>query len=276
MDFDHAGNIIIGGVEGIALFNPKTESFVRLHPKVVGGNSPGFVKSIRTDKMGRIWIANTSGLSMLDQQKDSLIHVFGNPMREGTTSFFSISIDSTTGNLWGTMRIPTRGSGIWMYDDTKKKVFLSFKREIPHLHDQKYATVSNVIFDNSDNSLWISFGAEGYIEKLYLETGKKDQFHLKNNNQFNVNNTINVSIGKTALDKQGNLWANLSTGQLIKLNKKLNVLQYLVSQPSDTYGYWGERKRKLSFDLPLTIIDDLCWSASDFAINYFHNLLLLL
>jgi two-component sensor histidine kinase len=141
-------------------------------------------------------------------------------------------LDVTTdnaGNYWG---LTTSNKGIWRYNSVTGKISCSWKGEIfPGLTKRLQGrNISGIVYSEKDNSLWMSYGSEGILEKMYLSTGTSVFYSFSDdlNARADTNSKKRHSIMTVKIDGEGNEWLLVAGKYLVKLNADIAKFEYLA------------------------------------------------
>ncbi|HEX2976148.1 MAG TPA: two-component regulator propeller domain-containing protein, partial [Bacteroidales bacterium] len=182
---DPSGLLWIGTMDGIDIFNKRTEKFTRFRPDIFRGK---FIYDIFPDKQGNYWFCtnDNSGLYRYDKSSASLEN-FSKDSTAGLngSSFICHWIDSR-GKIW----FGSRGDGLVLYDPEIRK-FRTYDRE-----DGLPNGVIYGILEDDQNNLWLS--SNKGISKFNYITGEIRNFtvdHGLTGNQFNYKSYLKTDDG---------------------------------------------------------------------------------
>lgn len=222
---DTNGTIWIGTNQGLALFNPQTESFItfRDNPGDTNGALTSYIFSIRQLKDNKLWIATEfNGIAVLDLQQSRFLspNLFKfDYIREGDDEYglSNASVryiyQDTSNNIW----IGTWGGGInfigsepplfksWTYSSAATSHnYLSFK------------TVSSICADRK-GSIWVGTDGDGIN---VFESGQRVTIHKKETGALHSN-----SVLAALRDSEENLWFGTFMGSISYYHTRENRFQ---------------------------------------------------
>jgi len=142
------------------------------------------------------------------------------------------------GNVWG---LTKDKKGIWNYNDKTEKVLCSWNHELPYFADKRFQNLASLNYSLPENAIWISHGDKGYLEKMYLQTGKSVFYcftgELEVYNDTSLKNKYPVFHVRT--DENNNEWIKVSDKYLVKLNRNLSGFEYVSDQKNlFSIGEW--------------------------------------
>ncbi len=173
--FDPSGLLWVGTMNGVDVFDPKTNRFSRFKPEVFRGK---FIYDIFQDEQNNFWfcVFDNWGLFRYNPETDSIQHFHVNNTKEiHHNSFISHCIDSQ-GKLW----FGSNGGGLVFFDPETQ----AFKT-----YDMDDGFPNNVIYgilEDHHNNLWISTNKG--ISKFNYKNGEINNYNVKQGlvgNQFN-------------------------------------------------------------------------------------------
>lgn len=216
------GQLWVGTIDGLYLFNPETETSTPFSPPPVDSASKTFiVSSLVTDHQNNLWIGTARGLSFLDVKTRSFIHY--NHSNKDTSSLSDISVTSVLEDKQGRLWVGTHPDGGVNFLNKKTGKFKHYLRG---------RGITGTIYQDAANTIWV-----GTHEGLYRYDEKTDLF-----TQF-VDPTTGASLGYILTlieDDQNNLW--IVTGEeLMRLNDKRNQIVKFGKNEGvkPNTGYWG-------------------------------------
>jgi ligand-binding sensor domain-containing protein/signal transduction histidine kinase len=239
---DDKGNIWMGSARGLAVFDPKTETF-RVFMKQSGnhaGLSDDYITALYQDKSGNVWIGTADGLNELKKNGSIIVHHTRNLKDNVTLSnnFIRAILGDKAGNLW----VATEGGGLnRMYRNRAQQwTGEHFNAESSGLN---HNINLSLMIDNSDN-LWI--GTLSGINKTDL---KKHNFRLYRNSgsPYSVDLAGNV-IASVYKDDQGIIWVG-NWGQGLNLyNRETGHVEH--------YSAAATGRNRIPNDFVHTIFED--------------------
>lgn len=185
LHFDAADRLWIGTMNGIDIFDKKTERFTRFKPDLFRGL---FIYDIFQDTQQNFWFCtnNNSGLFRYNPSTDEISHF----QKDSTpnlqsNSFISHHIDSR-GKLW----FGSRGGGLVLFDPLTEQ----FKTY--NMDDGLPNNVIYGILEDEQNNLWLS--SNKGISKFNYITGEVRNFTVDHGlvgNQFNYKSYFKTADG---------------------------------------------------------------------------------
>ena len=181
---DRSGTYWIGTVAGLNKFDPRTETFSRVH-------EPGtyaFIYDIMEDSRGLIWIATYyTGLFTYNPRSKEWRHfenIPGDPSSLGFNKTISLTEDSK-GNIW----IATEGGGVSVYDASSDR-FRTYT-----VLDGLPNNVVHKVLEDAEGRMWIS--TNNGLARFDLAPG---EFSIYTHNKGLVGNQFNYKSGIRASD----------------------------------------------------------------------------
>ena len=229
------GNILLSTENGLYVLDPGSENFIPLKEKFPDIRGLGFaVGSISQEIPGYLVFnsAQNEGLYLMEWRTKKLEQIIIDSVRRASAAITSIATD-TSGNLWGMTTDSTLG--VWNYNLITKKILCSWKGELPRFADKRFNKVRGLAYSANDDALWITHGTKGYIEKMYLQTGKSIFYSFSGDLFVRADTTardrypVNFIVKK---DRADNFWVRVGTDYLVKLNEDIRQMEYLVNDPN--------------------------------------------
>lgn len=297
---DKNGNILIGTINGAALYNPFTNRITRIPNKTF---QIGSVSSFIQSKEGSFWIGSYySGVYKITDNKIEHFTKGTHPTSISDNYTTALCQDSL-GNIW----IGTFGFGLTKYNTSKKlfeKIDLLAKNSSNTINSliafsqnsllvgttngliilntvtNQYSLYkidgikNNVlhVYLDGKNNIWLALEGEGvylfnYKDKLFTKVPIEE----KNNSNVQLNNIQSIHQ-----DNNGNMWFGTSTNGLVKWKKNKN---YFHSISNKTLG---GLLSNYSIRSVFKDNDGNIWVGTDFGLNkinsktkqvkqYFHN-----
>ncbi len=216
------GQLWVGTIDGLYLFNPKTGISVPYHPTPTDSASKEFiVSSLVVDHTGNLWVGTANGLSYLNVKSKQFSYYRHNAKDTASVSDISVTsvLEDKQGRLWvgthpdGGIDVLERGKGM-------------FKHYLPG------RGITGTIYQDSAGTLWV-----GTHEGLYSYNAKANAFLAF------TDPATGASLGYilTMLeDDQNNLWV-VTGNELMRINDKRNqIIKFGKNEGvKPNTGYWG-------------------------------------
>ena len=238
--FDHADNLWIGTLNGLFIWNTRTQILTRL----ISGNQGSYSRifTLFTDNQGVVWVGSDKGIYKYIKAKKQLQHCYT------AISFVRVIKQDSKGNFWigtdnaglyrvdglsnngfkqhfskengsfvsnrisgviedkpGIYFILVRDGGLYRYDDDNNR--LTFYPYDLHNPNGINSTALITSFKSSQNIIWIGTYNSGVN---YLDRAQK-QFMLYRVN-FKKDGLLNNNIRALAEDSQGYIWIGTKEG----------------------------------------------------------------
>lgn len=181
---DRKGKVWVGTVKGLNIYDPKTDSFTRVHDMDLGNSC---IYNVYEDIYGTIWVATyEQGLLGFNRYTNKWMRYDQNPSANAITSNKVIALmDDGKGNLW----LGTDGGGLNRFNISSKK-FENYGSEVG---------ISNVVFgilQDESGIIWCSTN-NGIIK---FDPNQKKSWRYTNKSQlqstlFNYNAYLRTSDG---------------------------------------------------------------------------------
>lgn len=250
---DSRGRMIFALIEGIAIFDPKTDVLKILGPET--GITKAVVNTLMIDRQERIWLAlNGGGVNILDPS-DNTIHFIDDKLGLSNNDIRDIMLDKN-GNVWmggwnggvdyynpatgafhqlrvkhglchsyircfsqdehSNIWIGCLSAGLDVYDPVQRKLFHAYGR------DGVVRSDCRSIFRDKQNRMWIGTNGSGVL--LYDPTmGLKDNFDTRW--RF-----AKAPVNITLEDSEGNYWVGTGGLGLDVYNPKDNTIKHLMNE----------------------------------------------
>jgi two-component sensor histidine kinase len=226
------GYILLSTENGLYAFDPGSENFIPLKEKFPGIQGLRFaVGSISQEIPGYLAFnsAQNEGLYLMEWRTKKLEQIIIDSVRRASAAITSIAADAS-GNLWGLTTDSTLG--VWNYNLITKKILCSWKGELPRFADKRFSRVRGFVYSANDDAIWITHGTKGYIEKMYLQTGKSIFYSFSGDLLVQADTTarnrypVNFIVKK---DRDNNFWVRVGVDYLVKLNEDISQMEYLIN-----------------------------------------------
>jgi signal transduction histidine kinase/ligand-binding sensor domain-containing protein/CheY-like chemotaxis protein/predicted DNA-binding transcriptional regulator AlpA len=144
IDEDREGRIWVSTISGLNLYNPKTESFIRINGKYLAKSC---IYQVYQDKDLVLWIA-TYDNGLIRISKDGLIKQYAYSQKKGAISSNKVIsiLDDDEGNLW----LGTDGGGLNVFNIISEKFTV---------YDENFGVSAEVIYGvlkGSQSNFWLS------------------------------------------------------------------------------------------------------------------------
>lgn len=205
---DANGNLIIGTLGGMAIHNPKVNTYHSIFaiPYMNFGLNSNFVNCLLTDNEGNVWVGTeNAGVDRYNVHEDHFRVMIHHP--SGVNSINNQVVNSISKDdryLW----IGTAGGGLNRYD-IENNQFKYYKWNVADIQSVPANFISALKKDKNDN-LWVGTWGEGIgrLNKSEFESGR---FIRIQNDLSNPASLRDNFISSFAFDKAGRLW--VGTGQ---------------------------------------------------------------
>ncbi|WP_308764503.1 two-component regulator propeller domain-containing protein [uncultured Bacteroides sp.] len=221
---DHSGNVWVGTNQGLALFNPKTESFVTINDKEK--NLSRCVHDIKQMKDNKLWIAmELGGIAVIDLSQ----HLFNST---GQISFHFIKEgDDEYGLSSSSMRCLLQDSfnNIWIGSWGGGINFIS--HETPLFNSYRYSPLSSGNYSMTSRvALGLAIDKEG---KIWVGTEGGGINVFEKEKRVEVLNTTNSSLHTNTVqtvlcDSKGGLWFGFFNGGIAYYNPKTKQIRQIL------------------------------------------------
>ncbi|MDR1632535.1 MAG: response regulator [Dysgonamonadaceae bacterium] len=249
---DNIGNIWIGSIGGLALFNPETENFTRFK---ADKNKPGslisnVVFSITQTKDNKLWIGTENGgISILNIRKE----MFLSPEE---ISFHNIyPADDETGLSYGTVRavFQDRFDNVWIgtyrgginFISKYPGIFQNWQHSAPLKKNSLSTSAAWGMCEDNDGNVWAGTDGGGICT---FRDNVRTAIYTKENSRMSDNAVLSA-----LKDSEGNLWFGTFAGGVMIYNTKTK--QFAPFNPA---GFEAGSHRCLFEDRNKTV-----WIAAD-------------
>ncbi len=271
---DKEGNLWVGTLNGVNIFNPITYSCKRLYhhegdSSSICGNG---ILSINSDSYGNMWVGTNSGLSIYNKNKQTFFNYHTSSNHETPTYIYDIFKSSAND-----MYIGTREDGMFIFSSQETDIFnkqiqnntpsnllkLSATTHFPsHFHYNNKKININILHsfaEYSPDSILLAV-----FENLYIYHPKTKEFE-KIELQRNLPN-MPVAYEKVNVDKKGNIWCGSTSNGLVYYDLK-------TKQLTDFYYYSNPNTPIKTTDIRDIFIDKsgLVWIGGKFEGIYIYN-----
>jgi len=210
---DSNGNFWMTALDGIYLFDKKTEEFTKFLSTTT--------YDVKEDLVGNIWFATGSGVLMYNPQNNIIIQMENekdNPNSISCNNIYEIMEDAM-GNLWF-----ASSEGINVY--TEPAYAFKHFTHIPGISNSPEGYVVTAAAEDKDNNLWIGYEDDGLD---FFNRNKAEFTHF--GHDLNKPNTLaSNKVSALNLDKDNRLWIGLWRGigfnMLDTKNLKFSLFTY--------------------------------------------------
>lgn len=231
---DKNGLLYVGTRDGLLLFNPKQATFTDLRPFYGKGYQ---VRNIHIDKKGRVWLATTEGMKMIDRPNGIFKEFFNNPLDEfslNNNNTFDIVPDQS-GNLF----IAIDGGGIDYYDINTDKFYHYTSTNGSQLSSNN---ITSILLDSKEN-LW----AGTFLNGINFSNTTTNLFAVVKNTPYNTKTIQQGIVTNFLMDSKGTFWVATDGGGLYRKPKgKTDFVNYRVETD----------KEKLSSNAVIRLLED--------------------
>lgn len=208
---DHEKKLWLSTEKGLALYNPKENSFQNFPVEVFGKDSRinKFISTIMEDSKGRFWLATSYGIKLFDRRSRTYkTYLYEEAGNKELASYPIMSMtEDKTGGIWA----GTWGGGLLKLDETDQQ----FKK-------QKGG--------EPDFSRYIISGLSGVelqsAAYMLLSTNNGLLFMPNNDPSVVLPSALKENVNALLKDRQGNLWVSSSTG-LYEMNMNSQAFRWI-------------------------------------------------
>jgi len=263
---DRNGNILIGALYGLDLFNPKEESFLHIASNKKWKKHISEVGCLLLDKNGYYWIGSRIGLFRINSK--NIYHVDNEKCIE---KFVNIPGDSTSipGN-YVTSLCQDRSGAIWIgtYGNGFCKVVTDSKSNVSFVnYNDKSGLANNVVYailDDNQGNLWLS--TDNGLSRFDKENKTFKNFYVKDglqSNQFYWTSACKGVDGKMYFGGVEGL--NYFVPDSIKdypFAPQVVITDLKIFNTSVNVGVWNNKKK---------ILDEVISSTKELKLSYKEN-----
>ncbi len=217
---DHEGNLWIGTIDGLSLYDRKLDRFIVYQNNVDNPVSPNYsIHGIYQDREGALWIGTENGLDCFNPSTSTFVHYRYDPLNPNTISnnFIWDITEDDLGRLW----IGTQG-GLNALDEKTKKI-TRYINDPSNPHSLSNNSCSKLYKDNEGNIWILTLG--GGLNRLNLKT---EIFTRYQHNESNPNSiSVNRGYG-LAGDGEGNLFIGTENGGLNVFDTKTGRFTHYI------------------------------------------------
>lgn len=200
---------------GLNRYDPATGTFARFMPTGTypTGLAHRFIRQIKTDRQGRLWVGTLEGLSLYDPVKQAFIsyrHEASQPKSLSRNSIHSLFMDRQ-GLIW----VGTYYGGVNVsYPHRTEFTVYRNRTDRNSLSDDVVSSITEGRSDEGEKTLWI--GTEGGgLNRLNRKTG---QFTVYKHDPTNSTSIGSNLVKVVYRDRRGTIWAGTHGGGLSWLN----------------------------------------------------------
>ncbi len=202
---DSNGEVWIGSIKGLTIWNPQKNDFRRVKLKVYRNMTKNFsVWSIFFDQNKVVWVGTNKGLVKYDR-KNGTFRSYHMKAKD-THSLVNNDVACITRDKKGRLWVSTPHGVGWLNERTGK--FKNYKADINKNNSLSHSWVMQ-IFSDSKGRLW--FGTRDGLNEYNFE---KDDFRCIrfSNLSFNSNNVLANTVTSITESKEGLLWTATESG----------------------------------------------------------------
>ena len=229
------GTFWIGTADGMFVHDQASQNFVpakKMFPQLTG--MPSTVNCIYKGQNNFLFISILKeGFYILDWRSAGVKYVIIDSTYKTEVPIDGLELDVTVdraGNYWG---LTKDNKGIWHYNTSAGKISCSWKGELPGFPAKNYLGkyISGITYAERDNSLWMSYGNDGILEKVNLSTGKRIFYTFSGDLTVSADtNTKNrLRIMSVKIDGNNNEWTFVDGKYLVRLNDEISKFEYLTN-----------------------------------------------
>lgn len=231
---DQKGTTWIG--TSTSLYRRETDKLVKIVPANASGFSE-YIRVIRSDKQGRIWLGTNNGLFIYDRLLNSVQKVYLQLASQSATEIWDIFQDKD-GMFW----IGTYSYGLFIVNPAN----LSLKQIIPDASNERSKTVRAITRDHN-GKYWI--GTRG---GLYIYEKDKGFTGFYYHDEREPRSLVNNSIQCIYHDSRGDVWIGTRNGINFLIEERQNIKGY-KALPGDNrhlnngevYAFWVDNKNNI-------------------------------
>lgn len=225
---DKNKNLWLSSEKGIALYDPKSNSFQNFPISVYGADAKinKFIDCILEDRKGRFWLATSYGVKLFDRlTKTYKSYHFAEPPGQSLFDNAIITLFEDNNHvIWAS----TWGGSLLKYNPTQEVFEKTPIENLPVTNP----FIPSIVQVKRGENFSLLFPA---IYKLYFLTQLNNKY-VAEPVQLNTQIKKDIAYAKLLTDNQGNIWAS-GTG-LCKLKPEfVNLLPILISDDTRPYIY---------------------------------------
>jgi signal transduction histidine kinase/ligand-binding sensor domain-containing protein/DNA-binding response OmpR family regulator len=241
---DYYGRIWIGTFQGLSVYDPLNEQFVRIIYDEYNGNglTHNSIRSLFVDNKGSVWIGTYFGGVNIYFEENQFFkryeHQAGNQNSLAYNIIGAFAQDNN-GNLW----IGTEGGGLSFFNQ-KNEQFTHYKADNSS-HSLSGNTIKSLYFDKYANNLWIGV-FKGGLNLFDISKNIIKRFPDSNNkaHEFMADAIINCITA----DGMGSIWLATDKYGIQKFSKKTFHFDNFVQSDTINSLLKGTKVRSLMID----------------------------
>ena len=202
------GDILVATVDGLNLYNKKTDSFERIFK---GRLANEFINSIVEDEEGNIWVATNSGINKITNNFKDISTIRYDETAKN--SVYSLCADSTF--MW----IGTKNNGAYKIDCNTFEIIEEYAD-----NTKLAGRLVRTIFIDSNGSTW--FGTDNGLVSLIQDT-----MNVYVNSIYDSNSLKDSQVFSIIEDRSGLLWVGTYSG--VSRCDPYNKIQHYKNNPLD-------------------------------------------
>ncbi|HTJ51462.1 MAG TPA: two-component regulator propeller domain-containing protein [Cyclobacteriaceae bacterium] len=199
---ENNNKIWVGTDFGLMLYNEEENNFHHYHSKPFDRKSisSSQIKSVYSDKQGRLWIGSyNGGISLFDKSYEKVLHYY-TYLGENSLSFNDVSAFEQNDD--GSLLIGTDGGGLNTFD-RKTGRFVHYKYDLNNPHGIGGNFIKSILKDKTGR-IWIGLWASG----LNIFDRKKQIFIPFNDSKTRIDGTLaTANVTCLTQDQDGFIWA---------------------------------------------------------------------
>ena len=226
---DNTGNIWIGTEKGLALYNPETESFIR-----IGGQESPLthrIYDIQQFNENELWVATEfGGIAIINLSKSLFNQSEGiHYIQAGDNEYYLNNstvrclYQDSHQNIWA----GTWGGGV-NFLSSNTTLFKSFSYSQNFSESNLSTHIASAVCLDKQNNLWVGTDGGGIN---VLKAGKRTATYTKNTGKLSGN-----SIQTALCDKQGNLWFGIFYGGIMFYDTHKQTFHQIFPEEYATQG----------------------------------------
>ncbi len=236
------GDIWLGGAIGLFLIQQYNGRYNLTsfpdNPAAPNSLSNKFVKYIKEDPAGNLWIGTLDGLNRYERKTGSFIKYYNNPANANSLVNNNIRCFLWDGN--GNMWIGTQ-EGLSCFN-SDKDTWKSFRNKTGDPKSLSQNSVHSLFLDKN-NSIWIGT----FFAGINVTHKQLTEFKYWQNNQ-SANSLSNNTVSGIVTDKQNNIWITTEGGGLNFYDRARDQFTIFKNNPADLHSIGSNLLKTLYID----------------------------